>query len=167
MRGPLSALERSDSRLTLKEGKLLLGRAPFTGETVERFPGGRVRLLERYRDGLKEGTQTAWYSDGSKAAEWHYREGLREGLQEGWHPDGKRRFLSTYHADLPQGVITEWHPNGALYRQQTYVKGEEVSQKIWRPSGQIYANYVKKGARNFGLPGGKLCDPVVDGTRGK
>lgn len=60
----------------------------FTGEAEERLPDGTLISLTSYVDGLQDGLEQEWYSNGALRSEGNFRQGMAVGVHHTWDPDG-------------------------------------------------------------------------------
>ena len=84
-------------------------------ETVQ-DPGGHVSVQTR---SLMQGTDlvsrvTMWYPSGRQAGLVEYRNGLREGRDISWDTEGRKRSEGRRTGDLREGVWTTWDEQGAV-----------------------------------------------------
>jgi hypothetical protein len=86
-----------------------------------------------------------------------YENGSLNGSETMWHTNGKISQQTAFRFGIRQGSYREWSETGLLLRESEYEKGIEISQKAWRESGELYANYKLRNGRYFGLKGGRLC----------
>ena len=154
------ALDRSDSRFTVRDGILLFNEKPFNGRVENVEPVGRTTTISSYKDGLLDGKETVHYDNGQVAAERYYRKAKLVNYSRSWRPDGSDLTYAEYRNGLHHGDFWSWHANGHPYQYARYKNGKELGRKVWRASGQIYANYVNDGKEIHGFAGSKLCDPV-------
>ena len=61
---------------------------PFTGEVVERGPGGQVVALTTYFNGMEDGPSAEWYPTGERKSAGMVRYGSAVGVHEEWYRDG-------------------------------------------------------------------------------
>ncbi|MDA3646477.1 hypothetical protein LZ318_04500 [Saccharopolyspora indica] len=70
-------------------GPVLYEGKRFTGESVDELPDGTLISLTSYANGLQDGPDQEWYTDGSKRAEGLFRQGVPIGVHRTWDPDGR------------------------------------------------------------------------------
>ena len=148
----------TESDLERRHGLRFFRGQPFTGYAAEFDNAGQQRLRVHFRQGLMDGQRTTWFANGQRATSEVYRHGQKVGIHTGWYPGGSRRFRYQFSDGQFYGDQWEWYASGQVYRVMHYVDGRERGQKIWRRSGQIYANYVAVNQKKLGLLGGRLCD---------
>lgn len=78
------------------------------------WPEGGARETREYKDGILDGTVTAYYRNGTKQVEEHYRSGVPTGTWKWWYPDGKPAIEVSYANGLMHGTLTKWHENGEV-----------------------------------------------------
>ncbi|MDF3818740.1 hypothetical protein P3G55_02450 [Leptospira sp. 96542] len=138
-------------------GKLVDGKDPFSIKRITPFVGGKI-------DGIEKDI----HPNGRLSAERKFSDGKRVGLHRGWYPNGNLRFEASYAlSGKLHGKQKEWYESGKPYTYTEIKDGEEVGKKIWREDGQLYANYVFKDGRIFGLTGGKLCNQIRGNQNGE
>ncbi|MHA8067452.1 toxin-antitoxin system YwqK family antitoxin [Aquirufa sp. ROCK2-A2] len=112
-------------------------------ETVEKkyFPNGRIMEIRHFRNGMKNGRQTAFWEN------------------------GKKRFDFMAKNDAYEGALREWDTHGHLFHLAHFVNGQEEGvQKMWYENGTIRANYIIIKGRRFGLLGTKNCKNKLDSS---
>lgn len=93
---------------------------PFTGESVERMPDGRLLSLATYVNGLDEGPFRVWSGDGVLVVE------------------------GTSHLGRPIGVQREWYLSGAPKAEREYTDhGDLLRYRAWAEDGAVTEDYVK------------------------
>ncbi len=105
-------------------GAVLLAASSFAlaGEVVETYPDGSVRLrYETDDEGRAHGAFTEYYESGELRVVTKYRAGLRDGGYTEYFENGKIRVRSRYRADERTGNHSEYYENGrvrlsAMYR---------------------------------------------------
>ena len=143
---------------TRQSGTLFYLGQPFTGHRGKHHDNGRPALLETYRDGLRHGWLLKWYADGPMAEQRFYLAGRKEGTHLGWWPDGTLRFRLSLKAGLYHGSQEHRYRGGGLAALNHYENGREVGiQKAWTERGELFANYVARDGRRYGLIGAKPC----------
>lgn len=134
---------------------------PFTGEIVTTIPSGHITRKTPYLNGREHGRETTVHDNGQLLEERFYDTGLKVGLHSGWYTDGTFRFHGRFVKGNHVGDFWGWHRNGVPHVFERYTEsGQQVAAKKWRPSGQIYYNYVRVNGNHVGLGGSYLCDPA-------
>lgn len=107
-------LDWDDNNLPSHEGE------PFTGESVETMPDGRLLSLTTYVEGLDEGPFRVWSGDGVLVVE------------------------GTSHLGRPVGVQREWYKNGAPKVEREYgEQGDLLRYRAWDEDGAVTEDYLK------------------------
>ena len=142
-------------------GQLLMAASPFTGYLKETWPGGAVKRLEHFRDGRLDGWSTTWYPSGRVEERRYWRQGRKHGVHTGYWEHGGQRFHYRFADGVYHGRCTDWYDNGQRAAVRHFEAGEEVgSQQSWTIDGDLFANYVVRGGRRYGLIGTKPCMTV-------
>lgn len=160
----IDAIE-NESLITTNKRLLYYKNKPFTGELVAYYDGNKTyqKLSCYYLNGEKNGVEKKWHSNEKISSIRTYSKNCKVGIHQGWWRNGNKKFEYVFNDEGAYvGVLLEWFESGNLYRKFNYVNGkEEGSQKMWKPNGDIRANYVVKSGERFGLIGMKKCDPVA------
>jgi protein SCO1/2 len=113
---------------------ILLPYVPNGRVALTRHPDGRLARAGAYRGGVKTGTHTAWW------------------------PNGTLRSIVQYSDDAYDGIYETWYPSGARYELRHYRKGHESGrQQSWTEDGTLYLNYEVRGGRRYGLVNARPC----------
>ena len=150
-------IHNTDPKIIYAGEYVLYGAEKFSGILEARMEAVNVTRHSPYSNGLLDGTEKEWYGNGQLSAERFYSEGKKVGVHRGWYPDGKDRLLYEYEDGEFHGNIWEWNSSGTLVILAKFENGTFLGKKIWRPDGQIYANFVMRGNRAIGQAGSKLC----------
>lgn len=153
---------KTDANLHIENGVTFYEDAPYSGTVISYYKTDSLAYRASYYQGRKQGKEEKWHSNGVLAVERFYNKGIKVGLHRGWWENSHLKFefyfddKGAYH-----GTAKEWFVDGTLYRDFNYVHGkEEGSQKLYKPNGNIRANYVVRNGERYGLIGLKRCDPV-------
>ena len=159
-------MESGHPALGLSGALVTFGGEPFTGTLRVRIPAlGQVHR-NRYRRGLQHGRSTEELNDGTLLAERRYIGGVKHGIHRTWFPDGTPSTRAEYHLGRYIGSAWSWHDNGRVSDFTRYdAEGQVVATKRWRPTGEIYMNFVFHNGEAIGMPGSKVCDPIEKGRK--
>ncbi|MBL8995252.1 MAG: toxin-antitoxin system YwqK family antitoxin [Spirochaetia bacterium] len=158
------ALDATNAGFRLDRGFLFFHNKPFTGQVVEKYPGGNLKSRTSYQTGKRFGTAETWYPTGGKDAVRYYKNGEKEGTHEAWWPNGQLRFRYFFRNGETEGDQWEWYSNSAPATHFQYRKGHEAGPQVaWRENGKPYINLVITNGRHYGLFNSKLCFTVKDG----
>lgn len=147
---------------------LFYGSQLLSGSVFECGDRGDTLAIEHYIDGKLDGWSRTWYPNGRLCEERYFVNGQREGVHQGYWPRGTLKFRYHYKNDLMDGVAEEWFESRAQYSRMNYVEGHESGlQTVWRFDGGLFANYVVKNGRKYGLTGVKNCKNVWDTTKSR
>ncbi len=95
-----------------------------------------------------------------------YLNGLQNGEQKGWHTNGNISFDYMCKNGKRIGDYKEYYPNGKLQIQRWYEEGQIIKNKILDLNGVVIANYTKRNGRYFGLMGSSSCITLNENTEG-
>lgn len=114
------------------------GEVVKDGPYVKWYQDAKQRQIQGlYRDGLREGSWTAWHENGNRMEQAEYRGGRKNGPFIVWSEGGAKRFEGTYREDLMHGLITEWYENGQKNKEIEYREGKKNGiGTAWYPSGE-------------------------------
>lgn len=76
--------------------------------------------------------------DGTLVTEISYLEGLEEGLEIGWHSNGQRASEIEYVGGSPKGTLREWYENGQVKLEKVIGEfGICLSERRWDEQGKL------------------------------
>jgi hypothetical protein len=134
---------------------------PMTGTLIEREAEGGVVMIARVANGVVDGAERRWFSNGRLESVRTFAAGRKAGVHEGWWPDGTPRFRASYHDDAFDGVYEAWHRTGTMSERREFLRGhEEGRQQMWMADGTLFVNYEMRNGRRFGMVNAKPCLPV-------
>jgi len=135
----------------------------YSGRFILRYSDGGIKEERVYKNGLRHGEQLKWYANAEKHSIRYYRIGKKTGTHVGWWKNGKKKFEFEFNKiGEHDGIAYEWFENGSPFKFFHYKNGKEQgSQKMYKPNGNIRANYVVIDNDRFGLIGLKKCDAVL------
>ena len=123
------------------------GRVAYTNSSSEPYTGwvktystdGSLRALGQVKEGIKDGRQNRWHSNGQMETEFWIADGKINGSNELWYSDGKKRFETTMKNGKFYGPTIRWWPNGKKQSEGSYLDGE-------KPDGE-WSYYYESGVR--------------------
>lgn len=89
--------------------------SPYTGIVFEALPSGSITTEYEVKDGLKDGVEKEYYSEGQPESITHYRKGYLHGDVIYYYPDGNKKEKSVFEYGLRREV-SEWDEAGTLTR---------------------------------------------------
>lgn len=93
---------------------------PFTGESAEYGPDGRLMSLTTYVDGQSHGPFRVWTNTGVLVVEGQSRDGSPVGTQREWYDSGALKVEYEYDAESTLRRKKEWAENGELVSDESY-----------------------------------------------
>lgn len=99
---------------------------------------GVLKKETQYINGIKNGIEKWYYTDGSLLSEASYKNGLKEGKYT-MYLGGKKFIVSYFSNDLNDGLLSIFDKNGNITSQTKYEKGIEVEVKefVYFENGDI------------------------------
>lgn len=151
----------NDPNLSIRDSVYVYGGEMFNGLIWTATDPSLNELLVEVTDGKLHGQYKKWFPGGSKP-QMHkvYFQGEEHGPQKGWHTSGHLSYEYTTNHGHRTGLYREYYPSGKLQIERQYLDGQEMSQKILDPNGEILVNYVLKDGRYYGLMGSSECFTV-------
>ena len=152
--------------VSLKEGKI-------EGLMIFRKNQGKLRKLraDNFKDGKMHGLSTEWYENGQKSLERNLIYGMKQGSWTRWYKDGTQALIATYKDGKRVGLSRAWYENGQKKGEATFRAGKLYSVVVWKPNGKkcivsniengtgIWVVYDEKGteeSRRYYLNGKKV-----------
>jgi len=103
-----------------------------------------MTLQTYYKNGLKDGSETYYYSSGQKASEGFYADNKLEGSLTYWYENGHKASEGFYKNDKPEGLQTAWDENGQIESEQEYKNGLLHGKSIFYEDGIKTSEYILK-----------------------
>ncbi|SMF42501.1 toxin-antitoxin system YwqK family antitoxin [Pseudobacteriovorax antillogorgiicola] len=153
-------LVKTDPEFSQKRGKLYYENQEFTGIQWEYRDDGTLQGSTSYKSGLRHGKAYRWHQNGILASDRTYLNGKKHGVHFAWHANGKKRFYYQFLKGVYQGDNWVWHSNGSKAEYFKFTDGRQSVHKKWRPEGKIFWNTVMASGKDWGLKGGRLCNPI-------
>jgi antitoxin component YwqK of YwqJK toxin-antitoxin module/tetratricopeptide (TPR) repeat protein len=139
--------------------RIRMGIGPFVLET--KYESGAVAARTQYLNGVRHGTSTHFFPDGSKEFEAQYFNDEENGTWKTWHPNGKLRWERTYDMGKMTGTSRIHTLDGKLESEETYADGMSTGYKLYFPNGKVAIDRERRFDENHGPtrsyePGGEL-----------
>lgn len=93
---------------------VLLVQVTFSQPREERYPNGKLKLLENYKNGMQHGLSTYYHENGIKSKEGNYENGKEIGNWKLWYKDGKLKSEENYYLGRKYGAFTNYYDSGIL-----------------------------------------------------
>ncbi|MEC9283823.1 MAG: hypothetical protein VX642_14010 [Bdellovibrionota bacterium] len=131
---------------------------PYTGLTIA-FHNGlwRPRKIQFFYKGRQQFKELHWFYNFRLRQITNYRDGLREGTTSIWFDDGSIQALRNYVRDKAHGEYYGWHRNGVLSDFHYFENGKQIVYRAFISDGKPYYNYVYRGEEMIGVKGGEFC----------
>lgn len=143
--------------------KVSFKKGAKTVHTIFYFPNGKVQSESFFNDeGKPDSVMTIYYISGEKYKETHYSDGMRNGSDKAWYEDGKVKMEAEYASDMPQGTVVSYFANGNKASETPYKDGKKDGPSItYDSTGQkvhlmTYAAGNPSGIEQKWYPNGNL-----------
>lgn len=161
----IPAIEKNldDENLNLKNGVLFFLNKPYSGIINAFYKDGSLKSISTYYQGKKEGKFFGFYPSQDKWFERYYSKGIKVNTHKGWFQNGQQMFEYQFNKKgVYNGFTKDWFEDGKLAKHFNFENGKEVgSQKMWKPTGKIKANFFTVNGERHGLIGLKNCVSVL------
>lgn len=98
---------------------------PYSGIIVKKYENGQIEIKERYKDGLPEGEQYFYHSNGQVSMKGTFKKGKVVGEATSYYEDGQIENKLMYKDGLLDGEAISYHPNGKVKYSGAFAKGEK------------------------------------------
>ncbi|MBM3436033.1 MAG: hypothetical protein FJY07_07470 [Bacteroidetes bacterium] len=120
----------------------------------ETWPDGNPKTVKFYTDETRKVVvgEIRYYEDGARKMEGSYKNELRSGQWSYWYSDGQLWSQAVYKMGKENGLRTVWHRNGQKYYEGKSIEDQRKGVwKFWDENGQLIKeiDYDKEPA---GLP---------------
>jgi antitoxin component YwqK of YwqJK toxin-antitoxin module len=154
---------KRNANFKLKNGVLLFVKKPYSGTVNELYSDGNLKSTATYFQGKREGKYFGFYQNKQKWFERYYTKGLKIKTHKAWYQNSQQMFEYQFNSKgMYSGFTKDWHLNGQLAKHFNFVDSKETgSQKMWKSSGKIRANFYTVNGERHGLIGLKNCVSVI------
>ena len=112
---------------------------PFTGENLCVFTNGQHHSKGNVINGLGDGKWTWWYESGMNRQETIYKDGKKDGKQTAWYKkNGQINHEGSFKDGKKDGNWTYWKENGQIRSELNWKDGKKDGNwTYWKENGQI------------------------------
>lgn len=161
---PSVEVNKDDSQIKIKNGLVYYGDKLFSGILIENYTDGKEKSQTEHYKGQKWGRELKWYHSGQLYTERFYKDGIKDSTNSGYWSNGNKKFEYQFSNGNYNGSFKEWYPDGNLSIWMNYKNGkEDGNQRGWRENGKLFINYVVKNGKTYGVVKSRLCYSVKDG----
>ena len=108
------------SEIIFRDDKVLHNDSLFTGITFEKYENGKLKILEKYREGLKDGFFFSWYENNQIRQEFYYLMGNKHGICQTWYKNGQKQMQGYFAYGHLNGTFKGWDETGLLIFDMNY-----------------------------------------------
>jgi antitoxin component YwqK of YwqJK toxin-antitoxin module len=95
-----------------EDGRVYVDDQPFTGQVREFFPDGLVSGLVWYSNGVEDGLQQVFYSNGQLRSEGQMDRGRKTGIWREWYSNGQLKSEAQYGEQRMPLTMRTWAEDG-------------------------------------------------------
>lgn len=116
---------------------------------------------------IKDGVETKYSENGSKAWEGSWKNGKKSGTWRFFYADGQIKSQTTFGGPRQLATMTFWHPNGQVSLQGPAIDGVRQGRwRIWHKDGTLaeegdFVGSVREGPWKVYSDDGKFVTEVV------
>lgn len=116
---------------------------------------------------VKDGVETKYAANGSKAWEGSWKNGKKSGTWRCFYADGQIKSQTTFGGARQVATMTFWHPNGQVSLQGPAIDGVRQGRwRIWHKDGSLaeegdFVGSVREGTWKVYSDDGKFVTEVV------
>ncbi|MBN4062538.1 MAG: hypothetical protein COA57_05925 [Flavobacteriales bacterium] len=97
------------------------GEEKALAKETEYYENGQIKIIGEYNsESQRTGQWHAYYEDAKPWSECEYRNGLKHGKNTVWFSNGHLRYEGKYENDKQAGIWKFWDENGALVKEVEY-----------------------------------------------
>lgn len=130
----------SEVRCGAGEVCYFLDGQPFNGKLRLYYPSGVVSADIEYQNGVKNGVQQKFYTDGKQRAYAVFANGKVQGGASFYYPNGRMEFEEQFDNGVLNGIRRGFYEDGTLKLEETYVSGfKDGRERRYYPNGKLQA----------------------------
>ncbi len=123
-----------------------LKKVSSTGEYIEYWGNGQIKVRLPYKDGKANGHLHGWYENGNDAFKGFFKEGMKQGIHISFYPKTDGRILTYNEKGQLDGDQSVSLPNGKLATAIEYKEGKAQGSFWCRDEkGEETNAYYEKG----------------------
>lgn len=110
----------------------------YDGKIKHWHENGKLKSIDNYRNGLREGFQYSWYSDGALMSKTYYICGKTYGYKKEWFSNGQLKSIQYYMNDMSHGIAKTFHLSGKLASKCHFKLGDlHGILEYWDADGKL------------------------------
>jgi len=116
------------------------------------WAGSRLKSVQQFQQGKRNGTAVAWGNSGLLSVVQTYSDGEKIGLTRIWNVAGELTHEIEQTSDGRTEIARTMHPNGSVRSTYSTVDGSlEGDYRSWFPSGELHSQGAYKDGKKDGL----------------
>lgn len=109
----------------------------FNGLAYEVYANGKLWVEAKYKNGRCDGELKEWDQQGRLRLVENYKNGDKDGVQKYyWESSGRLLDESNWKKGKLHGLSRTWHESGQLLIEENYITGRLISEKCWNDNGE-------------------------------
>ena len=98
-----------------KDMKVLIKETSF-------YPDGGKKMEGSFKNDLRDGTWSYWYSNGNLWSRGNYEKGNEKGIKTVWHENGQKYYEGYSDNGVRKGIWKYWDETGKIIKEINYDK---------------------------------------------
>lgn len=98
----------------------------FESSRTEKYPNGKIKQIEYYKNNLKQGLASYWHANGNLYGKIPWFNGEKHGRFDLFRDDGTLEQSLSYRNGKPHGLLKWYNEKGNLKQQAIYRDGEHI-----------------------------------------
>jgi antitoxin component YwqK of YwqJK toxin-antitoxin module len=100
----------------------------YTGDYVDKYPGGVIKFKGFFRFGQRHGQWFSFYPTGLKWSELTFDNGIKDGPNVAYYPNGRKRYEGFYKKDLQDSIWVYYDTAEKVMERYKYKMGQPVEK---------------------------------------
>ena len=112
------------------------GKTPYTGWTKSTYDNRRIKVLEQFSDGKRDGLSIELYQSGRLKHKECFKDNLLHGRRTEWYFKGRKKMEGNWNEGKKDGLEKWWYGNGEQKSEKIFNDGKFMSAVVWKPNGE-------------------------------
>ena len=114
---------------------LFNGQAPYTGWMKSTYDNRRLKVLEQFSAGKRDGLSIELYQSGRLKLKECFKDDLLHGPRIEWYFKGRKKMEGNWNEGKKDGLEKWWYGNGEKKSEKIFSDGKFMSAVVWKPNG--------------------------------